>query len=75
MLTVALTTVMCCFIQGADAQDGKRTAYLDSLLHKVYMEDQKVRLRCFLSWIHWEFLTDFPTHLTLRCSLSYSIRI
>lgn len=45
MLTVALTTVMCCFIQGADAQDGKRTAYLDSLLHKVYMEDQKVRQR------------------------------
>lgn len=47
MLTVALTTVMCCFIQGADAQDGKRTAYLDSLLHKVYMEDQKCQAAVF----------------------------
>lgn len=35
--------VLCCFSQRAQAQDGKRSAHLDSLLHRIYREDQAVR--------------------------------
>lgn len=43
LLLVTVTAVLSCFGQRAQAQDDKGPAHLDSLLHRIYREDQAVR--------------------------------
>lgn len=43
LLLAGVTAALCCFGQRAQAQNEKGSAHLDSLLHRIYREDQAVR--------------------------------